>query len=99
MRTNGKFKFSYLLIGMGLGAIAGLLSALLARKESRELLCERSAKSLDYLNQQGSKLREITEGIVKKGKELVSHRCCSVDAATEGENQAYQEERRENLGG
>ena len=99
MKTNGESKFSYLLIGLGLGAIGGLMSALLARKETRELLRERSSKTLDYLNQQGKKLRETTEGIVEKGKELMSHRCCSVDATTEAEEQAYQEERRETLGG
>jgi hypothetical protein len=99
MKTNGESKFSYLFIGLGLGAIGGLMFALLARKETRELLRERSSKTLDYLNQQGKKLRETTEGIVEKGKELVSHRCGSVDATTEEEKQAYQEERREHSGG
>ncbi len=46
MTTNGESKFSYLLIGLGLGAIGGLISAALARKETRELLRERSNKSL-----------------------------------------------------
>jgi gas vesicle protein len=78
MKTNGESKFSYLLIGLGLGAIGGLMAALLARKETRESLRESSSKTLDYLNQQGQKLREITEGIVEKGKELMSHRCGSV---------------------
>jgi gas vesicle protein len=99
VRTNGESKFSDLLIGLGLGAIGGLMIALLACKETRELLRESSRKTLDYLNQQGRNLRETTEGIVKKGKELVSQRCCSVDATTEAENQAYQDERREHLGG
>ena len=99
MKTNDESKFSYLLIGLGLGAIGGLMAALLARKETRESLRESSSKTLDYLNQQGKKLQEITEGIVEKGKELVSHRRGSVDATTEAENQAYQEERRETLGG
>lgn len=98
MRTNGESKFSFLLIGLGLGAIGGLMFAVLARKETRQSLRESSTKTLDYLNQQGKKLREITEGIVEKGKELMSHRCCSVGVTTEAENQAYQEERREHLG-
>ena len=38
MRTNGESKFSFLLIGLGLGAISGLMAALLARKETRDLL-------------------------------------------------------------
>jgi gas vesicle protein len=96
MRTNGESKF--LLIGLGLVAIGGL-AALLARKETRESLRERRTKTLDYLNQQGKKLREITEGIVEKGKGLMSLRCCSVDASTEAQEQAYREEQREHLGG
>jgi gas vesicle protein len=95
MRTNGESKLSYLLIGLGLAAIGGLMAALLARKETRELLRERSTEALDYLSQQGKKLRETTEGIVEKGKDLMSSRCCSVDATTE----VHQEERREKLGG
>jgi gas vesicle protein len=93
MRTTGESKFSSLLIGLGLGAIGGLMAALLAPKETRELLRERSRKTLDYLDQQGKKLRETSEGIVEKGKELISHRCCSVDATSE----AHQEELREHL--
>jgi gas vesicle protein len=99
MKTNDESKFSYLLIGLGLGAIGGLMVALLARKETRESLRESSSKALDYLNQQGKKLRETTEGIVEKGKALVGHCCGSVDATTKEEQQAYQEERRETLGG
>ena len=96
MRTNRASKF--LLIGLGLVAIGGL-TALLTRKETRESLRESRTKTLDYLNQQGKKLREITVGIVEKGKGLMSSRCCSVDATTEAQEQAYREEQREHLGG
>jgi gas vesicle protein len=99
MRTNGASKFSFLLIGLALGAIGGLMAALLARKETRELLRERGTKTLNYLNQEGKKLRETTEEMVQKGKELVSRRCCPGDAASAAEDQAHQEERREHLGG
>jgi ketopantoate reductase len=94
VRTNGDSNFFFLLVGLGLGAVGGLMAALLARKETRELLRERSGKTVDYLNQHGKRLREATERIVEKGKEFVSHRCCSGDATTE----AHQEERRETLG-
>ena len=99
MTTNGESKSSFLLIGLGLGAIGGLMAALLARKETRELLRERSNKGLDYLNQQAGKLRESADLIVKKGKEFIGPHCDSVKTDTQAEKQAYQEERRENLGG
>jgi ketopantoate reductase len=87
-----------LLIGLGLGAIGGLMAALLGRKETRELLRGRSNKGLDYLNQQAGKLRESADVIVKKGKEFIGPHCDSVKANAEAEKQAYQEERRETLG-
>jgi gas vesicle protein len=100
MTTNGESKFSYLLIGLGLGAIGGLIAAILAHKETREALRDRSGKSLDYLNQQAGKLRETADVIVQQGKKLIA--CTgsdSVDRSTEAEKQAYQEKRRETLGG
>ena len=99
MTTNGESKFSYLLIGLGLGAIGGLISAVLARNDTRELLRERGRNSLDYLNEQAGKLRESAEGIVKKGKEFIGPPRDSVKTDTEAEKQTYQEKQRETLGG
>ena len=99
MQTNGESKFSYLLIGLGLGAIAGLLCASRSGEETRKYLRERSNKGLDTLNQRAGKLRESAEGIVKKGKEFIGPHRDSVKTDTEAEKQAYEEERRENLGG
>jgi gas vesicle protein len=49
MTTSGESKISYLLIGVVLGAVGGLSAASLVRKETREIIRERSRKSLDYL--------------------------------------------------
>jgi len=98
MNTNGKSKFSYLLIGLGLGAIGGLMAAILASKENREALRERGESSLDYLNQQAGKLREAADAIVQQGKHLFA--CSdSVAHSTAAEKQAYHEDKREHLGG
>lgn len=98
MKTTEPGKFSYLLLGIGLG-VGGLISALLARKETRDVLRERSRKSLDYLNQQAAKLREAADEIAKRGKEFVGPHRDSVQTDTEAERQAYQEEKRDILGG
>jgi gas vesicle protein len=100
MTTNGESKVSYLLIGLALGAVGGLMVALLVRKETREIIRERSRKSLDYLNQQAGKLRETADVIVQQGKKLIARkRSDSVADSTEAEKQTYQEDKRENLGG
>ena len=100
MTTNRESKSSNLLIGLTLGAIGGLVAAILSHRETREALRERSGKSLDYLNQQAGKLRETADVIVQQGKKLIAcEGANSVDRSTEAEKQIYQEDRRENLGG
>lgn len=100
MTTNVKPKFSNLLIGLGLGAIGGLVTAILARKENREALRERSGKSLDFLNERAVKLRETADVIVQQGKKLIAcNGSDSVDHSTEAKRQTYQEDRQEHLGG
>jgi gas vesicle protein len=97
--THGESKFPYFLVGLGLGAIAGLLFAPRSGEETRKYLRERSTKGLDTLNQQAEKLRKSADKIVKKGKEFIGPHCDSVKTDPEAEKQTYEEERRENLGG
>ena len=100
MTIKRESNFSQLLIGLGLGAIGGLITAILAHRETREALRERSEKSLDYLNQQAGKLRETADVIVQQGKKLIAcNGSDKVDHSTEASKQAYQENKRENLGG
>ena len=71
MRNNTSTRLPYLIIAAGLAAVGAALSVLLARKESREYIRERGAKSLEYLNQAGAKLHESTESLVGKGREII----------------------------
>ena len=79
MTTNSESKVSYLLVGLGLGAVGGLMAALLVRKETREIIRDSSRKSLDYLNQQAGKIRESADVIVQQGKKLLA--CKRSDSA------------------
>jgi gas vesicle protein len=100
MEMKSESRISYLLVGIGLGAIGGLVVALLARKEAREKVLERGSKSLNYLKEQGQRLRESSKEAAKKGRNLIGRQCHeSVESSAEGERQAYEEERREGAGG
>jgi len=100
MTTKGESKLTYLLIGLGMGAMVGLMAAILARKETLDGLRERSDKGLGYLNQLAGKLGETAGVIVQQGKKFLG---CgganSVEQPTTAEKQTYEEDRRENLGG
>ena len=93
-------RISSMLFGLGIAAIGGLIIALLARKETRDKVFERGTKSLDYLKEQGQKLRESGKEAVQKARNLIGCQCHeSVESSSEGERQAYEEERRESMGG
>ncbi|HYA29667.1 MAG TPA: YtxH domain-containing protein [Acidobacteriota bacterium] len=96
MERNSETKLPYFLVGLTLGAIGGAMSALLARKETRDVLRERSAQSLECLNQRANQLREKTEGIVEKVKEMLSQRCCSSQAGTGNGTQVLKEAKPDN---
>ena len=89
MESQGSSKLPFLIVA-GLGAIGGALSVLLARKESREYIREHGAKGLEIMQQTGVKLRERSEGLVHKGRELMSGCCASAgrtsESATVGED-------------
>jgi len=76
MNARNSSKLPFLIVA-GVGAIGGALSVLLARKESREYIRERGAKGFEYMQQTGTKLRSRTEGIIEKGRELMSGCCAS----------------------
>ena len=99
MITNGDSKLPYFLVGMGLGAIAGLLFAPRSGEETRKYLRERSNKGINQVNEQATRLRGAARALVETGKKLMACQHQPINTATEAEEQAYQEERRDTLGG
>ncbi|MGE5820932.1 MAG: YtxH domain-containing protein [Deltaproteobacteria bacterium] len=99
METNSELKFPSFIIGMALGAVAGLLLAPRRGEETRKYLRERSTKGLDTLNQQAAKVLETADEIVKKGKEFIGPHRDSVKTDREAEKHGYQEDSRGNSGG
>ena len=100
MKSETERKIPYLAAGIAVGAVGSLVAAALARKETREKVIERGSKSIDYLKEQGQKLRESSKVAVEKSRNLIGYkRHNSVPEISEGERQAHEEERREVMGG
>lgn len=99
MKMDGEFRFPYFLAGMVAGAIIGTLLAPHSGEETRKYVRERSSKSLNHMNEQATKLREAAKALIDRGKQLMACQHQPVNTAAEAEEQAYQEERRETLGG
>jgi hypothetical protein len=76
MSDKSSSQFPLLIAAAGLGAIAGALGVLFARKDSREYIRERGAKGLEYLSGTSAKLRESSAGLMEKGREIMKG-CCA----------------------
>ncbi|HKH19831.1 MAG TPA: hypothetical protein VKB53_02810 [Gammaproteobacteria bacterium] len=100
MTSNSEFRSSHLLVGLGLAAIGGLVAALLARRDTRNVLRESGANGLDYLDRQAGKLRRAGDVIVQQARKLLACRGSRpVISFTEADTQAYRQDKVENLGG
>ena len=82
-RNDESTGFPYLLIGMGIGIVAGLLLAPRSGQEMREDIRRRTNEGVDYLNQQAEKLRDGTEKFVNKGKEWIEKQSQNIQSAGE----------------
>ena len=82
-RNDESSGFPYLLIGIGIGMVAGLLLAPRPGEEIREDIRRRTNEGVDYLNQQADKLRDGAEKVMTKGKEWIGRQSDSVRSAAE----------------
>jgi gas vesicle protein len=71
-RDNESSSIPYLLIGIGIGVIAGIVLAPESGQEIRRDVRRRANKGFDYLNQQADRVRESAEKAVTTGKEWIA---------------------------
>jgi gas vesicle protein len=81
-RNDESMGFPYLLVGIGIGMVAGLLLAPRSGEEMRDDIRRRTNEGVDYLNQQAEKLRDGAENVVSKGKEWIGRQSESIQSAT-----------------
>jgi len=90
-RNDESAAFGYLLIGIGIGVVAGLFFAPRSGEEMREDIRRRTHEGVDYLNQQAEKLREGAEKVVSKGKEWIGTQSESLQPAVETRKPSHEQ--------
>jgi gas vesicle protein len=65
-------KVSFFLAGVGIGAAVALLFAPKSGEETRKYLADRANDGRDYVAAKGRELRKQAEGMVDRGKEVVT---------------------------
>jgi gas vesicle protein len=82
-------KFPYFLLGLGVGFVAGVLTAPRAGDETLQLIKEKANEGKDYLHRQQEHLKESAQHAVDRGKDAVLRQKEQIAAAYEAGRQAY----------
>lgn len=93
MADNVGSKVTYFLVGLGIGALVGVLFAPKSGEETRDLLSKRADEGKDYAQRKARELRERAEEMIERGKEIATKQKDSISAAVEAGREAYQREK------
>ena len=93
MSENAGAKFSYFLVGLGIGAMIGILFAPRSGKETRDILADRADEGRDVLLRKSRELREQAEEYMERAKDVVRKQKDQISSAIEAGKQAYREEK------
>lgn len=92
MSENSGARFSYFLVGLGIGALVGILYAPKSGDETRELLSKKADEGRDYAQRKARELRERAEDLIERSKEIMSRQKDAVSSAVEAGKETYKRE-------
>lgn len=93
MADNIGSKISYFMVGLGIGALIGILFAPKSGEETREYLAKKADEGKEYAQRKARELRERAEDLLERGKEVATRQKDSISAAVEAGREAYQREK------
>jgi gas vesicle protein len=89
MGDNVGSKVSFFLVGVGIGALLGVLFAPKSGDETREYLAKRADEGKDYAQKKARELRERADELIERGKDVASRKRDSLAAAVEAGREAF----------
>jgi gas vesicle protein len=92
MADNVGSKVTYFLVGMGIGALVGLLFAPKSGEETRKFLADKADEGRDFAQKKARELRERADDLIERGKDAASRHKETISAAVEGARDAYRRE-------
>ncbi len=93
MSENTSSKFSYFLVGLGLGALVGLLFAPKSGEETREYLLDKASEGKEFAQRKARELRERAEEVVESSRDAVNRQKESITSAVDAGRKAYEREK------
>jgi gas vesicle protein len=93
MAENVGAKISYLIVGLGIGTLLGILFAPNSGEETRDLLSKKADAGREYAQKKARELRERAEDLIERSKDIVNREKGSLAAAVEAGKETYQREK------
>ena len=89
MADNVGSKVSYFLVGLGVGALIGVLFAPKSGEETRNYLSNKADEGKDYAQRKARELRERADELIERSKDVAVRKRDSLSAAVEAGREAY----------
>ena len=93
MAENAGSKVSYFMVGLGIGALIGILFAPKSGEETREYLSNKAAEGKEFAQRKARELRERAEDLIERSKDIARSQKESIGAAVDAGREAYQREK------
>ena len=91
--NNVGSRISFFLVGLGIGALVGILFAPKSGEETREFLALKADEGREYAQRKARELRERAEDIVERSKSAAVRQKETISAAVDAGREAYQREK------
>lgn len=93
MADNVGSKVSFFLVGLGIGALLGILFAPKSGEETRDYLSSKADEGRDYAQKKARELRERAEDLIERSKEIMARQKESLAAAVDAGKEAFTREK------
>ena len=90
--NNVGSKVSIFLVGLGIGALVGILFAPKSGEDTRDYLSSKADEGREYAQRKARELRERAEDLIERSKEIMARQKDGVSAAVEAGKDAYKRE-------
>jgi gas vesicle protein len=82
-------KVTYFLVGLGVGALVGILFAPKSGEETREFLSKRADDGRDFAQKKARELRARADELIEQSNDVAVRKKDSIAAAVEAGREAY----------
>jgi gas vesicle protein len=92
MSNDAGSKVSLFLVGLGIGALVGILFAPKSGEETREFLSDKAEEGREYAQRKANELRERAEDLIERSKEIMSKQKDALSSAVDVGKETYRRE-------